>query len=162
MLPFMAPQKAADYYAKTHAEKLGVLEWEDGKNHPLPQDFADMLGWNEMASKTSAIYQRLPDSLKKNTEIYCYNYGEAGALLFYSKQYPFPEILSRSSSFELWYPKVMKATSLIIISDDDPPRNTERVMLNHIQLMDSITNPLARECGSKIYFVGEVRSAKDN
>jgi len=30
-------------------EKLGLLRWEDGKNHNLPQDFADMLGWHEMA-----------------------------------------------------------------------------------------------------------------
>ncbi len=41
--------------AKTF-EKLGLLRWEDGKNHNLPQDFADMLGWHEMADKSLAAY----------------------------------------------------------------------------------------------------------
>ncbi|KKX47100.1 hypothetical protein L950_0228290 [Sphingobacterium sp. IITKGP-BTPF85] len=28
-----------------------MLTWEDGKEHQLPQDFADMLGWKELAKK---------------------------------------------------------------------------------------------------------------
>ncbi|MFI5134612.1 MAG: hypothetical protein ACHQD9_02045, partial [Chitinophagales bacterium] len=162
MLPFMSPEKSAGFYKKNGTEKLGVLQWEDGKNHPLPQDFADMLGWSEMAQKTSAIYEKLPDSIRKNTSVYCYNYGEAGALLYYSKQFSFPEIYSHSSSFQLWMPETIPSSSLIIISDSDPPKSSDNYLLNNIQLMDSITDPLAREYGSKIYFVGEVKPRKSD
>ena len=43
--------KGPDYIvknAKTYKE-LGLLRWEDGKDHSLPQDNADMLGWKELA-----------------------------------------------------------------------------------------------------------------
>ena len=35
-------------------KKLGLLRWEDGQDHQLPQDFADMLGWRELAAKVDA------------------------------------------------------------------------------------------------------------
>ena len=31
--------------------KTDLLKWEDLQHHPLPQDFSDMLGWEEMAAK---------------------------------------------------------------------------------------------------------------
>lgn len=42
-------------------EKLGLLRWEDRKNHTLPQDFADMLGWKEMAEKALTAYKMIPE-----------------------------------------------------------------------------------------------------
>ena len=156
-LPFMAPRRAAEFYSKHHFEKFGVLEWEDGKNHALPQDYADMLGWKEMTEKTVAFYNGLSDTLKKSTAIYCYNYGEAGALLFFTKGKDLPEPLSRSSSFELWFPKKIPASSLIVISDDGAPESSERYRMEDVRLIDSVSNPLAREFGTKIYFVGSLK-----
>ena len=50
------PQQLADLYMQMHAEKTGALKWEDLQNHPLPQDFSDMLGWEEMAQKVAKAY----------------------------------------------------------------------------------------------------------
>ena len=48
-LPFLQPpQLAAFYKANSIFKKNGFLQWEDQKDHPLPQDFADMLSWKEM------------------------------------------------------------------------------------------------------------------
>lgn len=58
----------------------GKRAWEDGKNHNLPQDFADMLGWKEMADKSLAAYRMIPENELKNTLVICNNYGQAGAL----------------------------------------------------------------------------------
>lgn len=63
---------------------MGMLRWEDGKDHQLPQDFADMLGWKELARKTDSLYALLPN--QKETIILCDNYGQAGAINFYSKK----------------------------------------------------------------------------
>src|SRR4051812_1066110 len=46
-LPILPPAPLAALYKKLATEKTGVLKWEDLKNHPLPQDFSDMLGWEE-------------------------------------------------------------------------------------------------------------------
>ena len=52
-LPLYEPVKLAAFYQKVGAEKTGALKWEDLQNHPLPQDFSDMLGWEEMTKKVS-------------------------------------------------------------------------------------------------------------
>ncbi len=57
--------------------------WEDGKDHPISQDFADMLGWKELASKVDVIYKKLPN--KESVFILCDNYGQAGAINYYTK-----------------------------------------------------------------------------
>jgi hypothetical protein len=38
-----------------------MYRWEDGKNHTLPQDFADMIGWKELAVKVDSICSELPN-----------------------------------------------------------------------------------------------------
>jgi len=48
MMPFQSPAEIIDN--KEKYEQFGLLRWEDGKNHQLPQDFADMSGWREMAA----------------------------------------------------------------------------------------------------------------
>lgn len=71
---------------KTPAEyfKAGKQHtWEDGKKHPISQDFADMLGWQELAKKVDSIYTKLPD--KESILILCDNYGQAGAINYYTK-----------------------------------------------------------------------------
>ena len=66
-------------------KRVGLLRWEDGKDHALPQDFADMLGWRELAAKVDAAYARTPDPGK--TLVLCDNYGQAGAINYYSRQH---------------------------------------------------------------------------
>jgi hypothetical protein len=73
--------------------KLGLLRWEDGKDHDLPQDFADMIGWHELAKIVDDAYEPLPDKI--NTIVLCDNYGQAGAINYYSK---FPEMHAVSFS----------------------------------------------------------------
>ena len=65
------PNKSPEYiinHRQTY-QKLGLLRWEDGKDHELPQDFADMLGWKELAIKVDSIYSKLPG--KEKTLILC-------------------------------------------------------------------------------------------
>jgi hypothetical protein len=61
-----------------------LLRWEDGKDHSLPQDFADMLGWKELAQKVDKEYSKLSKSGK--TLVLCDNYGQAGAINYYSNK----------------------------------------------------------------------------
>lgn len=76
------PNRSPQYYI-THKEtfhKLGMLRWEDGKEYPLPQDFADMLGWKELAVKVDKAYLQINDPAQ--TLVLCDNYGQAGAINF--------------------------------------------------------------------------------
>ena len=75
------PNKSPEYIVKN---KLGTHRWEDGKEHNLSQDFADMLGWKELARKTDSVYALFPKS--ENTLVLCDNYGQAGAINYYTKK----------------------------------------------------------------------------
>jgi 4-amino-4-deoxy-L-arabinose transferase-like glycosyltransferase len=80
-MPVYSPEaihQNPDRYAK-----FGMLRWEDGKDHLLPQDFADMIGWKELARKVDLEYERIPRN--EHTLVLCDNYGQAGAINFYSK-----------------------------------------------------------------------------
>ncbi len=68
-------------YFNTLDKKYGIdvgRRFEDGSIHSLPQDYADMLGWEEMTSLANKAYLSIED--KKSSFIYCENYGQAGAL----------------------------------------------------------------------------------
>lgn len=96
-LPVWEPVKLAAYYKKTGIDKSGLLRWEDLKEHPLPQDFADMISWKEMGDKTSAVYASLPDSVKKYTLVHGRDYAHAGAVTYFGKG--LPQVTSDNASF---------------------------------------------------------------
>jgi len=150
-LPIYKPEKLAAYYKRKHIEKTGFLKWEDLKDHPLPQDFGDMLGWKEMAEKTVKAYASLTEEEKKNTFIFADNYGEAGAINYYGKKYNLPMVYSNNASFLYWLPDSLYVDNLLLITDDQKEMQHDFLKdFSSVILWDSITHPYAREHGSLI------------
>ena len=151
IMPYLSAEELVLKYKKIAVEKLGVLKWEDGINHPLPQDFADMLGWKEMAEKTAKIFHQLPDSIKQKTMVYGNNYGEAAALAFYRKQLRLPEIYSDDASFAFWLPDKFNYTHFLFVTRRMPPAgDTFFYHFGKVEIKDSVTQKLAVEYGTKI------------
>jgi hypothetical protein len=151
ILPYTSAEKLADRYRNMKLEQSSPLRWEDHKQHPLPQDFADMLGWKEMAEKTAKIYHSLPDSVKKQTMVYGDNYGEAGALSFYGKKLGLPEIYSDNASYIFWMPDRFTQKYFLFVTDELP--DADDIFFNHWhkrEILDSVTQTLAREYRAKI------------
>lgn len=57
----------------------------------LPQHLADRFGWEELAATIAGVYNQLDDEEKSKVYIMTGNYGEAGAIRFFGKQYGLPE-----------------------------------------------------------------------
>jgi 4-amino-4-deoxy-L-arabinose transferase-like glycosyltransferase len=150
-LPVMGPEKLAAFYQKTHAKGKGILRWEDQRDHTLPQDFADMLGWDEMAQKTSAAFHSLNQDEQLKTFIFCDNYGMAGAVNYYRKKYHLPEAYSDNASFLYWIPDSLSFQNLVLLESD--PHEMQYGFIKEFSkatLTDSVTNPYAREKGTAI------------
>lgn len=150
-LPILTPKPLADFYEKRQVKKLGVLNWEDGKSHPLPQDFSDMLGWEEMAQKMAKAYNTLDSNEKKNTLLFCDNYGQAGAVNYYRNKYHLPEAFSDNASFLYWIPDSLHFDNILLLTDDE--KEMEHPFIKNFSsavLSDSITNTFARERGDLI------------
>jgi 4-amino-4-deoxy-L-arabinose transferase-like glycosyltransferase len=65
------------------------------------EDVVEMVGWQDLTAQVARTYQSIPENEKPRTVILAGNYGEAGALDLYGKQYNLPLIVSGSNS--LWY-----------------------------------------------------------
>jgi catechol 2,3-dioxygenase-like lactoylglutathione lyase family enzyme len=156
ILALLVPYESAETLVKKFEEKKwvkasGALNWEDHKAHPLPQDYADMLGWKEMAEKTAKVYHALPDSIKAQTMVYGDNYGEAGALAFYRKKLGLPEIFSDNASFLFWLPEHFTTKYFLFVTEEMP--EADDAFFNHwgkVEIKDSVTQRYAREFNAKI------------
>jgi hypothetical protein len=155
-LPILPPQALEDYYARTGtAKKVGALHWEDLKDHPLPQDFSDMQGWKEMTEKTAKVYHSLDSTERAHTMIFADNYGQAASVAYYGPRYGLPEDYSTEASFLYWIPdsiaRMDNIEAFILITDDRQEMEHPFVHeFQFAQIMDSITNPYAREKGDYI------------
>jgi hypothetical protein len=141
-------QKSSQRY-----KAFGLLRWEDGKDHNLPQDFADMVGWSELAKKVDSTYTMIAD--KEHTLVLCDNYGQAGAINYYSR---FKNIraVSFNADYINWIPLDKEIRNIILVqepNDDDTARTRERPWFEKIELIGRINNPYAREEGTKIYLL---------
>ena len=77
-IPILPPKKLAKYF--DDLENIGIdigRVHENGNKYPLPQDFADMIGWHEIAAITKDAYDSVED--KQACAIFGENYGIAGA-----------------------------------------------------------------------------------
>ncbi|MFN8355438.1 MAG: glycosyltransferase family 39 protein [Spirosomataceae bacterium] len=129
---------------------LNLLRWEDGKDHDLPQDFADMQGWKELAQKVEKAYQAIPD--KEHTLVLCDNYGQAGAINFYTngrlKAY------SMHADYKHWIPLDKPILNVILVKnadDDDVSRAEEKPLFESITHVSTVENEFAREKGTRIF-----------
>ena len=159
-LPMMQPQELASFYKEKGIDKTGLLKWEDQKDHELPMDFADMLGWKELSEKTEKFYHSLPDTTEANTIIYCRNYGQAGALNFYGKEEWFRAMtISDNGSFLLWITDRLSFDNLLFIGRNMPGVDDEVFQhFEKVTVIDSVTNKLSRQFGDKIIYFENIDS----
>ncbi|MNQ78707.1 hypothetical protein D3C85_936280 [compost metagenome] len=146
------PNKSPEYIAQ-HPDKykdLGMLRWEDGKEHTLPQDFADMLGWKELARKTDSVYASLPNPEK--TLVLCDNYGQAGAINYYSKKGI--KAVSFNADYVNWFNLDVKYKNVIRVIEYEEAEAEFKETSQHFQssaYAGQITNKYAREYKTSIF-----------
>lgn len=156
-LPIWKPERLASFYKKYGIEH----KWEDQKNHELPQDFADMLGWKELTEKTESFFNSMPDSVKSSTIIFTRHYGQAGSLKFYGNDTYFTKnVISNNGSFLLWIPDRLWMKNLILTSSGIPDKDEELFQhFEKVTVIDSVTNPYSRQYRDKIIFFENIDSA---
>ena len=146
------PNKSPEYIVQNpqHYQESGQLRWEDGKNHKLPQDYADMLGWKELARKTDSLYSLVQN--KEKTLVLCDNYGQTGAINYYSNKGI--RAVSFNADYLDWFNLEQRYSNLIRIKEYEEIETelqTSSPYFNKSSLADSVTNVYAREYNTRIY-----------
>jgi len=149
-LPVFSVQNSIRYFS-FGARYMGIgeaLRWETGKFHELPQDYADMLGWEEMVAAVAKTYYSLSEDERKNCAVFASNYGEAGAIDYYGSRYGLSPCISKGGSFWDWGYRNYNGKSVIIAGF-----NKEDVLCfyHNAETGATFTYPHARESGMPIF-----------
>ena len=150
-LPVFKPEKEVRYLDRL-AGFMGTdaaRRWEDGNYYPLPQDFADMLGWEELADIVGEAWQKLPD--KETALIYAENYGQAGAIEHFGKGFGIPKVISFSDSYRYWLPDKLPANLSAFLYVNDELGEDMPGYFGEIQKIGEVTTQYARERGTEVY-----------
>lgn len=152
-IPIYGQERLANYFGKLSSD-YGMdflCRFEDGSTHSLPQDYADMLGWEELAGIASEAWNMIED--KKAAFIFCENYGQAGAVTIIGKKYGLPEAVSFNESFRYWIPIVFKPDITSVVYVNDVIGEDVKQFFGKITEVGRISNPLARELGTSVWLL---------
>ncbi len=153
-IPFglpVLPPSAFESYAAIMTRLPGFddpLRWEDGEIHDLPQDFADMIGWRNLASHIRRLSEQIPQDQRDRTILFASNYGEAGCLDYYRDEYGLPPVYSFHGSYYLWGPPEQEPETIITIGFHE---ETLREYFHEVSDGTIITHPHAREGRIPVY-----------
>jgi len=148
--PEIMKQRMADL------KNLHLARWEDGKDHDLPQDFADMLGWKELAAHVDRSLSTLPES--ERTIILCDNYGQAGAINYYTTRDI--RAVTMNADYLYWFDLGRPIVNIVLVQeagDDDPGRKRERVFFESVERTGIVKNMFAREKGTAVYVLKKAK-----
>ena len=152
LFPNRSPESIVEHSEQYQA--MGLLRWEDGKDHALPQDFADMLGWKELAAKVDSLYAGVPHP--DQTLVLCDNYGQAGAINYYSTKGI--KAVSFSADYINWFELDRKYIHLIRVKNNqelEQEFEETSPFFYASAKAGSIENRFAREYGTAIFlFIG--------
>jgi Dolichyl-phosphate-mannose-protein mannosyltransferase len=116
-LPVLPPPQLGAY-SRAIGLSPSHTAFERGAQSPLPQYFADMFGWREMAAKVSAVYQSLPPADRERAVFFGRNYGEAAALDIYGPALGGPPAISGHNNYFLWGPRGFDGSVVITVGAD--------------------------------------------
>jgi hypothetical protein len=114
---------------------------ENQPTGPLPQYFADEFGWHDMARKVAEVYQALPPEERDVTAVFANNYGEAGAIDFFGKEYGLPKAVCNHQSYWYWGPRNYTGESVIVLGSDG---TGDREHFASVEAVDPVDHPYSR------------------
>jgi MFS family permease len=103
----------------SYEHKLGI-EQQKFENQPqgvLPQIYADMFGWEQIAQRVAAYYHTLSPEEQRKTAIFANNYGDAGAIDFFGPKYGLPKAIGNHQNYWIWGPREYTGESLIVLGE---------------------------------------------
>ncbi len=127
----------------------------------LRTDYADTVGWPELAAQVGAVYASLPNAQRASAAILAGNYGEAGAIDIYGRSLGMPAALSPELTFWYWKPSHVAATTLVVINiaSSDLQRICGTVTrAGTVTIPDSVNN---QEQGQPILICTSMRESLD-
>jgi hypothetical protein len=103
--PFAIPVLPVETFIQ-YQKLLRIRPGQDEREKPgiLPQNFADMFGWEDMVGTIAKAFNSLSPQEQAKCAIIANNYGEAGAINFFGRACNLPNAISGHNNYWLWGP----------------------------------------------------------
>jgi hypothetical protein len=139
-VPITVPLLPVDSVAKYNKifDAAKMVKWENTISTNIPMLMADRLGWEEMAQSVSSIYHALPEEEQSDCSIFCANYGEAGAIDYYSGKYGIPQSISGHLSHYIWGWGAYDGKCLIMVGIG---QGAGQYLLGYFDSVESVPGP---------------------
>lgn len=137
-LPILSPEHFVAYQQMTG---LKPPEFENQRNGPLPQYFADEFGWDEMAQEVARVYNLLPPQERARTAIFANSYGEAAAIDFFGEKYGLPKAISNHQTYWYWGPRYYDGSTVIVLGSNG---GRDRDFFEKVDVAGSVEHPYSR------------------
>ncbi|MEO5826983.1 MAG: glycosyltransferase family 39 protein [Gemmatimonadales bacterium] len=134
-LPILPKEQMAAY-----AARLGIsaaVTTNLGEVAELPQDFADMLGWEEFVRGVAEVWNGLPESERATAVLAGGNYGRAGAIDWYGPRFGLPPAICACGSYWFWGPGDRRGDAMVMAGGKE---DELRMFLTSVTLARTMTN----------------------
>lgn len=151
-LPFFKVERMIGY--GKILKNIGVVSpymWEDGSYHELPQDFADMRGWEAFANLANEAYNGLTEEEKSRVVVFGNSYGKVGAYNYYNRRESLPDGYSFEGSYMFWAPETIPHNCVMLFLDKPSDELTSR--FRSVEKVKTLEVEYARVNGSDIYIL---------
>ncbi len=115
-LPVLAPAPMARYAAAMGVTPATRTNY--GAQLPLPQDYADMLGWREDVVDVARVFNSLPPDKRAQAITIADSYGRAGAIDYYGPKLGLPPAISAVGSYWFFGPGTRPGHVAVVLGDD--------------------------------------------
>ncbi|MDE2182875.1 MAG: glycosyltransferase family 39 protein [Alphaproteobacteria bacterium] len=112
---------------------------ENLKQGVLPQYYADMFGWHDLAAKIAAVYWSLPPNERMHAVFFGRNYGEAAAIDVLGRRLGLPPAISGHNNYFLWGPRGHDGSVIIEIGCD----RSDEEKFRSVSVVGRTDNPYA-------------------
>jgi 4-amino-4-deoxy-L-arabinose transferase-like glycosyltransferase len=115
-LPILPPEPMARFAAATGV--TAAVRTNAGQVLALPQDYADMLGWERKVARIALAYHALPPRDREDAVVVTANYGQAGAVDFYGPRHGLPGAVAPVGSYWFWGPGEKPGRVILKVGDE--------------------------------------------
>jgi hypothetical protein len=130
------------FLAYEHALGIEQQKFEHNQQGVLPQLYADMFGWQQIAQTVAAYYRTLSPEEQRKTAIFANNYGDAGAIDFFGPQYGLPKSIGTHQNYWIWGPREYTGESIIVLGEGN--EHNMQTKCASYTIIGSTGNPLSR------------------
>jgi len=117
LLPVGTPLLSPDQTAQ-HLARLGISHQSErgaGKRTPLPQYFADRLGWPLLVDDVAAVRDTLPPDERMRVAFFAQSYGQASALDWLGASRQLAPVYATHNTWFYWGPPATNPEVAIVL-----------------------------------------------